>query len=75
MDEVTQQNAAKAEQTAAASDGLSGQAARLDGMVHQLVSIISGSARLSEPNGRKPHAGFEQLPAEDDPRIQWQQGK
>jgi methyl-accepting chemotaxis protein len=49
MDKVTQRNAASAEESAAASEHMSGQAATMRGFVEQLV-------RLSDGKGRNGHA-------------------
>ncbi|MEE8396040.1 MAG: methyl-accepting chemotaxis protein, partial [bacterium] len=47
MDELTQNNAANAEQTAAASEQLRGQSEILTSMVRQLMKIVSGSEQDS----------------------------
>lgn len=44
MDKVTQQNAANAEETASASEELSAQAEGLNGIVAELVQVVSGAA-------------------------------
>ncbi|MGA2227579.1 MAG: methyl-accepting chemotaxis protein, partial [Syntrophobacteraceae bacterium] len=44
MDQVVQRNASNAEESAAASEEMNGQAARMNGFVHDLVVIIGGSA-------------------------------
>jgi methyl-accepting chemotaxis protein len=47
MDQVTQQNAANAEESASASEELSGQAQNLNAMVAELVALV-GSSRVQE---------------------------
>jgi hypothetical protein len=44
MDRVVQRNASNAEESAAASEEMNGQAARMNGFVRDLVVIIGGSA-------------------------------
>ncbi|RLC07538.1 MAG: hypothetical protein DRH43_11590 [Deltaproteobacteria bacterium] len=43
LDQVTQQNAANAEESAAASEQLNAQAGEMGSVVHQLVAIVKGS--------------------------------
>ena len=43
MDKVTQQNAANAEQSASASEELSGQAEQMDQIVKELAMLVGGS--------------------------------
>ena len=43
MDKVTQQNAANAEESASASEEMSAQAEQMQGMVAELVAMVSGS--------------------------------
>jgi methyl-accepting chemotaxis protein len=45
MDQVTQSNAANAEESASASEQLSAQAAELQGMVVQLEVLVTGRER------------------------------
>jgi methyl-accepting chemotaxis protein len=45
MDKVTQQNAANAEESASASEELSGQAASMNDIVAELVALVGGAAR------------------------------
>ena len=54
MDKVTQQNAANAEESASASEQLSAQAGQLDGMVENLVMLVTGKA---SPQGGAVPAG------------------
>ena len=55
MDKVTQSNAATAEEAASAAEELSAQAAALNGMVEDLVSMVEGGARTN--NGHPAPAG------------------
>jgi hypothetical protein len=54
MDQVTQTNAANAEESAAASEELSAQAEQLRGCVLELKRIVSGRAVESQPETIKP---------------------
>jgi methyl-accepting chemotaxis protein len=49
MDQVTQQNAAGAEESAAAAEELSGQAETLKGMVGELQQVVGGSSAVMAP--------------------------
>ena len=50
MDEVTQQNAANAEETASAIGGLTAQAQALHTLVDKIVAIVSaGDSEVMEP--------------------------
>jgi methyl-accepting chemotaxis protein len=51
MDQVTQSNAANAEESASASEELSAQAEQLNGMVGQLQSMVGGSTDGSDQAG------------------------
>jgi len=44
MDQVTQQNAANAEESASASEELSAQAEQLNGMVQELITLVRGTS-------------------------------
>jgi methyl-accepting chemotaxis protein len=57
MDKVTQQNAANAEEAAAAAEELSAQAAVMQGMVHDLVSLVEGASTAGDESGRSDQAG------------------
>jgi hypothetical protein len=48
MDEVVQRNASNAEEAAAASEEMNGQAARMNGFVRDLVVIVGGSANKAQ---------------------------
>jgi methyl-accepting chemotaxis protein len=52
MDKVTQQNAANAEEAAAAAEELSAQAAVMQGMVHDLVSLVEGASTAGDESGQ-----------------------
>jgi methyl-accepting chemotaxis protein len=54
LDEVTQSNAANAEESASASEELSGQARELNAMVGTLSSIINGDQANAFPAGAAP---------------------
>ncbi len=49
MDKVTQQNAANAEESASASEELTAQAGSMNDIVGELVSLVGGAAKLSNP--------------------------
>jgi methyl-accepting chemotaxis protein len=56
MDQVTQQNAANAEETASASEELSAQAEVMNDVVNQLVTIVGGAtARAGHPKRAPMH--------------------
>ncbi|MFH1550554.1 MAG: methyl-accepting chemotaxis protein, partial [Planctomycetota bacterium] len=55
MDQVTQTNAANAEESAAASEELSAQAEQLQGMVVELQTLVGGSSTLQN-TGRAAHS-------------------
>lgn len=48
LDQVTQSNAASAEEAAASAEALSEQALLLDGMVHELRTVIEGAKKASD---------------------------
>jgi methyl-accepting chemotaxis protein len=50
MDKVTQCNAASAEESASAAEELNAQAATLATAVEELITLVGGSARATEPN-------------------------
>jgi len=50
MDKVTQQNAANAEESASASEELTAQAASMNDIVGELVSLVGGAARVKSAN-------------------------
>jgi methyl-accepting chemotaxis protein len=52
MDQVTQSNAANAEESASASEELSAQAEQLSGMVDQLQSMVSTSVTPAQTGGK-----------------------
>jgi len=51
MDKVTQQNAANAEESASSAEEMSAQAARMRGLVEDLVSIVDGEELSPEADG------------------------
>ncbi|MFZ5586341.1 MAG: methyl-accepting chemotaxis protein [Thermodesulfobacteriota bacterium] len=53
LDQVTQQNAAHAEQTSAASQELMGQADHMKGYVGDLVGLVEGDRKAAGNDGRK----------------------
>ena len=54
MDQVTQQNAAGAEETASASEGLANQASLLRGYVDEIVHLVGSNRRPSESSPSAP---------------------
>ena len=54
MEQVTQANAASAEESAAASEELNAQAMQMQVMVSELVSLVEGSSR-SNSSGQTSH--------------------
>ena len=67
MDQVTQGNAANAEETAAASEELSAQSQILLGMVDDLVRIVGGSGKNGGGNGGSGKKEFLAPPAGEAP--------
>lgn len=74
MDKVVQRNAAGAEESAGASEQLSSQAQELNVVVHELTTLIGGSAVLQSEkspsdDGETPSDGetFEELPRPSEP--------
>ena len=59
MDKVTQGNAANAEETAAAAQELSAQAATMDGMVGELTKLVDGAGRQTASQGTAKPKGQE----------------
>ncbi|MBN1435491.1 MAG: hypothetical protein JW936_00320 [Sedimentisphaerales bacterium] len=53
MDEITQQNAANAEESASAAEELSAQAEQMSGVVGNLVALVGGSAANANKAGRR----------------------
>jgi methyl-accepting chemotaxis protein len=51
MDKITQQNAANAEESASASEEMSGQAAQMKDMIQELVDLVGGN---HNGNGKSP---------------------
>jgi hypothetical protein len=58
MDQVTQSNAANAEESASASEELSAQAHDLTDVVEALAAIVGGTAMHTRSNGNGGHARF-----------------
>jgi Methyl-accepting chemotaxis protein (MCP) signalling domain len=56
MDQVTQSNAANAEESASAAEELSGQAEQLNGMVDDLQHMLGGSGGSTPTSSPDPHA-------------------
>jgi len=60
MDRVAQQNASSAEESAAASEEMNGQAERMRGFVHDLITLVGGKHGnqsepvITEPKSSKP---------------------
>ena len=54
MDQVTQQNAANAEESASASEELSAQAEQLHAMVQDLIALVRGSSATQNMSGGSP---------------------
>ena len=66
MDNVTQKNAANAEESASASEELSGQAETMKSVVGQLRALVGGNARdvsRGTPGGRYSRAQLASAPA------------
>jgi len=56
MDKVTQQNAANAEESASASEELAAQAAAMNDIVAELVSLVAGAGKARSANPDHPPA-------------------
>ncbi|HPF34879.1 MAG TPA: methyl-accepting chemotaxis protein [Candidatus Krumholzibacteria bacterium] len=71
MDQVTQTNAAGAEESASASEELSAQAQEMQALVEQLVSIVGGGATLHAhgPLATRLTGGFKPKAASAKPRA------
>ncbi len=65
LDNVTQSNAANAEESASASEELSGQARELNVMVQVLAAIVNGGNANSSPTNSMSHS----------PKRSWKPGK
>ncbi|MBI3993385.1 MAG: hypothetical protein HY342_08925, partial [Candidatus Lambdaproteobacteria bacterium] len=62
MDQVTQGNAASAEQMAASSQQISARSEALDGLVLELAAVVDGGRE-----GRPPQVGQGHAPARHEP--------
>ena len=73
MDQVTQSNAANAEESASAAEELSAQAEELKNMVRQLQALVGGSAAVSQAAGAAgttaKHLGFQVDHGAADQRV------
>ena len=68
LDQVTQGNAATAEETASASEELNAQSTELIGIVHRLVHLIDGGVRE-----KKARAGLTEVAATKERRVHKEQ--
>ena len=68
MDEMTQQNAALAEESAASAESLSGQIQRLNELVAAFRTRNNGAAQLRSAQGGFNQVGFTQSRAAEPPR-------
>ncbi len=69
MDKVTQQNAASAEESASASEQLSAQARHLNGMVEELVTLITGNDSGVEAASPRPSSGTPKHSGKSAPKM------